>query len=228
MLSGELFGVLVLIEACARVEHNIVREPYILSNLSLRRPFPSNFHETRNQVFREVALELDENGVDISGISVNGDVLNEELALVDGIFFFAESQLIVRLFRNDVLNEPVKALPDGREDSIKVASEFVVFSDIFSDEVDAEERNFVLKENLSGLISEALSSVIVVISENDALEVFNFLEDFRPKFAEIAAMRSEDAVTALVESEPVKDAFSDDEGIVLLAVKSVEAERSVA
>ena len=103
-----------------------------------------------------------------------------------------------------------------------------MFSHVMSEEVDAEERYSVLKEDCSGFVCEALSWFIVVISENDALEAFNFFENFLPELSEVSAMRRENAVTFLIESEPVEDALSDDECIVLFALESVETERSVA
>ena len=41
-------------------------------------------------------------------------------------------------------------------------------------------------------------------------------------------MRSENAVTFLIESEPVENALSDDESIAFFALKSIKAERGVA
>ena len=86
----------------------------------------------------------------------------------------------------------------------------------------------MLKEDFSGLEGESLSRVIVVVSEYNVLEVLNFFEYFSPEFTEVAAVRRENAVAFLIESEPVKDALSEDESIVFFAGEGVEAERSVS
>ena len=77
----------------------------------------------------------------------------------------------------------------------------------------------MLKENFSGLVGVILSSLVIVISENDALEIFDVIEDVFPEFI---VFESENAVAFLIESEPVKDTFGDDEGIVFFAAESVE------
>ena len=77
----------------------------------------------------------------------------------------------------------------------------------------------MLKENFSGLVGVILSSLVIVISENDALEILDVIEDVFPEFI---VFESENAVAFLIESEPVKDTFCDDEGIVFFAAESVE------
>ena len=166
--------------------------------------------------------------MNVGGVSVDGNFFDEEFAFFDSLFLFAESEFVIGLLREYVVNEPVETLSDGSEDGIKVTRSLVVFSDVLSEESGAVERDFVLKEDFSGLVSELLPSVIAVVSENDALETFDVFEYLLPEFTEIAAVRSEDAVAFLIESEPVEDAFSDDDGIVLFALEGVKAEGSVS